>query len=258
MLSIGSSFFWLCSILLSSTTWLIFLQLRSEYLFILFYSVLIQETMRILFYSLFIRAQSRGFTLGVSSMLFKSNFKSSNHLESSTSSNFDTSSSTSTTLSTSNLEKQRKEKRERVIDYFSSSLAIGLGFGVTHAMIMYGSILAHASGKGNMYSAACEGMSIFVLSAIMSCGFVLLHILLSLCAFDALSSKKWTDLIFKFAIVVSCHLIASLLTLLNEKGGNCIASLVLVYAVIFGLGVYTMRIVYTSVVWFEKLDSALN
>jgi len=240
VLSVGSSFFWLCSVLLSSTTWLIFLHLRSEYIFILFYSVLIQESMRIVFYTLFLKAERRGFTQGVSTLLF-SPFKSSS--------------------SYNRLDRTRSEtekRRERVMDYFSSALAIGLGFGVTHSMIMYGSILAHASGRGNLMSEACGNISVFVLSAIMAVAFTVMHVFLSLCAFDALCAKKWIDLIWKFGVVVAAHLLLSLLTLLNQKGGSCIASIVLVYAVLLGMGGYTFRVVYSSLSLVHKLPAAIN
>eukprot|EP01090_Pellita_catalonica_P012083 TRINITY_DN254_c0_g1_i1.p1 TRINITY_DN254_c0_g1~~TRINITY_DN254_c0_g1_i1.p1 ORF type:complete len:251 (-),score=15.98 TRINITY_DN254_c0_g1_i1:53-805(-) len=209
VLSIGSSFFWLLSIVCSSIVWIVFAPVRKYYPFIIPFSVILQEGMRFIFYKIYMKAGERGFTEGVSEKLGL--------------------------------------QQSRSLDYFSSALAIGFGFGLTHAVIMYGSVLVWATeGAGTLVTLACPQISLFLLAAIFALAFMTMHVFFSVISFDAFKESKWKNFVLKSGGMVIGHLVLSFLTLLNQQGGNCYASIILVYLVLAVIGVFAAKIAMSS------------
>eukprot|EP00455_Lapot_gusevi_P056681 TRINITY_DN9482_c0_g1_i2.p1 TRINITY_DN9482_c0_g1~~TRINITY_DN9482_c0_g1_i2.p1 ORF type:complete len:239 (-),score=50.84 TRINITY_DN9482_c0_g1_i2:21-737(-) len=119
----------------------------------------------------------------------------------------------------------------------SSALAAGLGFGLTHSVLMYGSVLAAASGPGTLYSSNCPQMSTFTLSALNSLWYTLSHVCWMIVAFDGFRRQSLLGIFY----VVFAHLLASLLTLLNLTSNGCVVSLPLEFVLLlinFGVTVY--------------------
>lgn len=205
VLMVGSSFFWLLSILLTSMLWYVLVPLRTHYWFIVPFAVLLQEAMRWAFYKLYAKAQ-KAFTGGSSPNVAV----------------------------------------PHALDYFSASLAIGLGFGFTHGVVMYGSVLASANGPGSLYAPACPSVSLFLLSAVFALAFITMHVLLSVLSFDAYKVTEWRPFLIKTGVMAGGHFVISLLTLLNQEGGSCVASAVLVYLALAVLALFTARVAFTS------------
>jgi len=198
IISIGGSFFWLLSILLASIWWYIIPPLREAYWFVIPFSVFFQELGRYVFYRLYTWAFFR----------------------------------------------HQEQHRERVAanprlqslsakpDNIAASVAVGVGSGVTYALVMYTSVLWEAMGPGSLFSPACPGTSLFIISAIIALGFVLLHIFQSIIAFEAFRLKSKP----RMAVVWSSHLAASLLSLANLPGGSCAGSIVPIYLIVAAVG----------------------
>lgn len=134
----------------------------------------------------------------------------------------------------------------RSLDNFLASLAIGLGFGLTHGVVMYGSVLAGSLGPGSLFTPACPQISLFLLSAVFALAFIAMHVLLSVISFDAFRASSWRPFLLKFSLICGSHLVISLLTLLNEKGGSCLASAGLVYVVLTLIGVAAAKVALSS------------
>jgi anterior pharynx defective protein 1 len=200
ILTIGSSFFWLLSILLVAIWWFIIPPLRESFWWIIPWSVLIQEGVRLLFYKLYVKGES-GFVASAP---------------------------------TSQLTTHPDELR--------ASLALGLGSGIAYSLITYVSILWSGIGPGTYYSDTCPSVNIFIISALFSMVFILFHALWAVVAFEGFKTKKY----FRVGIVVGCHLLVSLLTLLNFV--HCAASLVLLFLILFGFTCYT----YYTVIYRQK------
>lgn len=205
VLMVGSSFFWLLSILFTSIVWYILVPLRTYYWFIVPFAVLFQEVTRWAFYQLYTKAQ-KGFSARASTSI----------------------------------------PVPQALDYFAASLAIGLGFGLTQGVVMYGSVLVDAYGPGTLFAPACSSISLFLLSAVFSLAFIIMHVLLSVLSFDAFKMTTRNAFVLKVAIIFGAHLAISLLTLLNQQGGSCIAAVVLVYAALVVLGVFTTHTSFNS------------
>jgi anterior pharynx defective protein 1 len=206
VLMIGSSFFWLVSILVSSIVWYIFVPLRTYFAFIIPFAVLLQEGMRWLFFKLYLKAE-RGLTMGSKSGV----------------------------------------GIPHTLDNFSASLAIGLGFGLTHGVVMYGSVLVAAIGPGSLFVPACPQISLFLLSAMFALAFITMHVLLSVISFDAFRLRDWKPFLLKTSAIGFTHLLIAYLTLLNQKGGSCVAALSTVYVVIALIAVFAAKTSFSSI-----------
>jgi len=119
-------------------------------------------------------------------------------------------------------------------DNFKAALAFGMGSGITHSLVTYITILWEALGPGTYFSPSCPSVSLFLISAILSCIFILFHILWSIVAFDGFKQRDY----LKIASVPICHIIASYLTLLNLPGANCIASVILLVVLLIAYSFY--------------------
>eukprot|EP01132_Coremiostelium_polycephalum_P009979 gene9979-12231_t len=92
-----------------------------------------------------------------------------------------------------------------------SSAAIGVGSGLTYGFVMYGSIMWDSSGPGNLFSAACPSISLFMLSAIITLCQTLLHISFNVLAFQGYRTRRYIYVILVFI----GHIAISYLTLFN-------------------------------------------
>jgi len=127
-------------------------------------------------------------------------------------------------------------------DDLRASLALGLGSGVTHSMVTYLSILWDATGPGTYFSPSCPSVSLFLISALLSFCFILFHVLWSIVAFEGFREKNYK----KMGGVVACHLVASLLTLLNLPGGSCVASVILLFLLLIASAVVSWILISRS------------
>jgi len=151
ILTIGSSFFWLISILLASIWWSIISPLQNVYYWIIPWSVLFQELTRFGFYQLYTKAE-KGFVA-------------------------------KRTQQTAHLTTHPDELK--------ASLALGLGIGVTHSLITYVTVLWEASGPAAAFSPACPSVNLFLTSALLSLCFILLNTFWTIISFDGFRRRSW-------------------------------------------------------------------
>jgi len=201
ILTIGGSFFWLLSILLSSIWWYIIPPFQSLFYWIIPWSVFFQELFRFIFFKLYARAE-KGFVRA-----------------------------------------QQTAHLTTHPDDLKASLALGLGSGITQSSVTFLSVLWDATGPGSYFSPSCPTISLFLVNAIMSFCFILLHCLWSVVALDGFRERNYK----KMGAVVLSHLIASLLTLINLPWGNCVASILLLIGLLIGTAIVTWIVVIKSV-----------
>jgi len=211
ILTIGGSFFWLLSILLSSLWWFIIPPLRSSWWWVLPFSVFFQEIVRYGFY----RVYSWGFRAPTDPRPQLPNQQGPN---------------------------QRLHSLTERPNQIAASLAVGLGAGVTYALVMYISILWDGSGPGTLFSPACPTVSLYIVSAFLALFFVMLHIFQSIIAFEAFRLKSY----LKMAVVWGSHLLASLLSLSNLEGGSCVGSTLPIFLLTAGTGIYSIWTIVKS------------
>jgi len=209
ILTIGGSFFWLLSVLVASIWWYIIPPLRQAYWFVIPFSVFFQELGRYIFYRLYAWAFYRQLD--------------SRHRE----------------QITANPRLQSLSVKPNNV---AASVAAGVGSGVTYALVMYISVLWESTGPGSAFSPACPGTSLFIISAILALGFVLLHIFQSIVAFEAFRLKSLLGMV----VVWGSHIVASLLSLANLPGGSCPGSIVPIYLVMGGVAVVAMLSILRS------------
>jgi len=201
---IGGSFFWLLSILVSSIWWYIVTPLRASYWFVIPFAVLFQEAGRLGCYRLYTWAfRTTPFRPDVQEQVennprLKSLTKRPNHV--------------------------------------AASLAAGLGYGVTYALVMYTSVLWEATGPGTVFSPSCPTTNLFIISALLALLFSTMHIFLSLLLFDAFRMKDRRAI----AIGWGAHLVISFLSTANLPGGQCAGSVVPIALLVTALGGYSV------------------
>ena len=119
----------------------------------------------------------------------------------------------------------------------SSSLASGIGFGAMNAIIMYGPILASAGGSETYYISSCSNMNIYILNAITSMLYEILHIIMMYVAFTGYRSRN--ELLV--ALVFVLHLGASATSWINtsSNGDACAASLTTLTALVLASTLFT-------------------
>lgn len=146
----------------------------------------------------------------------------------------------------------------------SSAIASGLGFGLTHSLVMYGAILSQGGGVESVSLSGCDDLSLFNISgkygiqslqkAISSVTFWanlptaagnallvnVLHMGLMIWAFDAYRKVGWKSYI-RWGLMVTSHLAFSLL--------------VSVYDYIFVSSMYILEIMSYAVCYFSLWDT---
>ena len=207
ILSISAAFVWLLSIMLSSGIWAAF-STGGDALYIAlgaFVGVVCQELGRYFFYRLYSIAETEVTKL------------------------------------------QEKSDGSIFIHPFrlgSSSLASGIGFGAMNAIVMYGPILASAGGSETYYISSCSSMNIYVLNAITSMLYEILHIIMMYVAFTGYRSGN--ELLI--ALVFVLHLGASATTWINtsSNGDACAASLTTLTALVLASTLVTYKFISKS------------
>jgi len=207
ILTIGGAFFWLLSILLSSVWWFIISPLRTSYWWVVPFSVLFQEAVR---YGLY-RVYAWGFRAPVDR------------------------------AADANVNQRLHSLTERP-NQIAAALAIGLGSGITYALVMYASILWDATGPGASFSPACPKTSLFMVSSVLASCLILLHVFQSIIAFEAFGMKSFP----RMGVVWASHLVTSLLSLANLPGGACAGSLIPIIGVTIATGVYSVFTLFRS------------
>ncbi|KAG9447075.1 hypothetical protein H6P81_013203 [Aristolochia fimbriata] len=113
-----------------------------------------------------------------------------------------------------------------VTDKLLIALAAGLGHGVAHAVFFCLSLLTPAFGPATFYVDRCSRLPFFLVCAIIALGFVTIHTVSMVIAFNGYAEQRTTDQIFVSVV----HLIASLVTLINLVPGGCIVGVPVLYA----------------------------
>ncbi|XP_073014108.1 gamma-secretase subunit APH1-like [Typha latifolia] len=103
-------------------------------------------------------------------------------------------------------------------DKMQIALAGGLGHGVAHAVFFCLSLLTPAFGPATFYVDRCSHIPIFLVSAVISFGFVIIHAFSMVIAFNGYAEGRKSDQMF----VPVVHAIASVMTLINLAPGGCI------------------------------------
>lgn len=110
------------------------------------------------------------------------------------------------------------------------SLGLGFGHGASHSVFFFISILPLLASKATLYVDTCQDMSYFLVSALTTLGFGLLHTFSTIIFFDGLTEQK----ALRWSAPPVLHLLAALLTLSNFGAKGCLVSTpaVLVIAVV--------------------------
>lgn len=110
----------------------------------------------------------------------------------------------------------------------STSLAAGIGFGTMHSLMMAGSLIAASGGEGTLFEDSCPHIPLVLTVSLTALGFTILDVIFMVLGFVA-ERKRSNHLV---AVIVVLHVAAALSTLANMHGFGCIASLLLVLAVV--------------------------
>jgi hypothetical protein len=103
----------------------------------------------------------------------------------------------------------------------SSGLAAGIGFGAIQALIQYGAVLAQTLGAGALHSQYCPQLSLSLFYTWCALFVQIVQIGLMPIAFDAFRRKS----LARICAVWAVHFASSLITLLNQIQGGCVASI---------------------------------
>jgi len=127
------------------------------------------------------------------------------------------------------------------IEYLQTAGAVGLGSGAAHSLITYATILWDAQGPGALFSKACPGVSLFLLSAIYALFFSIFHVFSSFIAFDAYEKQSS----FWIGAIGIAHLALSYFSLFNRIQA-CGTSVVLGAAVTAAVAYFGVRVVLAA------------
>eukprot|EP00245_Coleochaete_scutata_P003433 TRINITY_DN1505_c0_g3_i1.p1 TRINITY_DN1505_c0_g3~~TRINITY_DN1505_c0_g3_i1.p1 ORF type:complete len:263 (-),score=13.09 TRINITY_DN1505_c0_g3_i1:54-842(-) len=108
-----------------------------------------------------------------------------------------------------------------VIDRIQMLLAIGWGHGGVHSAIFFLSLLTPALGPATFYVDACPQLPLFLVAALMSLAFLVIHTFSTLIAFDGYSQQG----LLRKAFVPTMHLTAALLSLVNFVPSGCLVGI---------------------------------
>ncbi|GAM23385.1 hypothetical protein SAMD00019534_065600 [Acytostelium subglobosum LB1] len=227
IMSIGGSFFWLLSMLLASIWWYIIPPMRTQFWFVIPFTIAFQEAFRYLFFRLY----SWGFNDRPSLAQIQSKINQMKSMKADQLQQQQQQPGTDSVINT------RLETLSARPNHTLSSAAIGTGSGITYAFVMYGTIMWESQGPGDLFSPACPDVSLFMLSAIYALCFSLLHILWNVTAFQGYRTKNRIDV----GIVLVSHIAISYFTMLNLQGGSCAGAIVPAILITLFMFVYTFR-----------------
>ncbi|PKA56269.1 Gamma-secretase subunit APH1-like [Apostasia shenzhenica] len=179
---LSSTLFWLVSLIVLSGAWRWFLPVKSTaswpYVVLLVTSVGFQEVVRLVFWKLYKKLEE---------MLDAFADRTS-------------------------------KPRLFLTDKLLIALAGGLGHGVAHAIFFCLSLLTPAFGRATYYVERCSNMPFFLISAIISLGFSIIHTFSMVIAFNGYAEGRKSDQIF----VPVIHIIAAIMTLINLVPSGCV------------------------------------
>jgi len=127
-------------------------------------------------------------------------------------------------------------------DRLQIALASGMGHGTAHAVFFGLSILAPAFGRATYYTQSCKQMPLFLVTALTTLGFFLLHTFSMIIAFNGYTKLNRTQQLF----VPVMHLGASLLTLVNLVPSGCTAGVPMVLICAAATMAYSAKIVWDN------------
>lgn len=186
---LSSTLLWLVSLILLSVVWRGFLPLKSSAIWpfgvLLITSVSFQEGLRLLFWKIYKRLED---------MLDA-------------------------------FADRVSKPRLFLTDKLQIALAGGLGHGLAHAVFFCLSLLTPSFGPATFYADKCLHLPFFLVSAIISLGFVTIHTFSMVIAFNGYAEGRKLDQMF----VPAVHLIAAIVTLINLLPGGCIFGVPLLY-----------------------------
>eukprot|EP01138_Halocafeteria_seosinensis_P010744 gb/GECG01010972.1/.p1 GENE.gb/GECG01010972.1/~~gb/GECG01010972.1/.p1 ORF type:complete len:259 (+),score=17.56 gb/GECG01010972.1/:1-777(+) len=111
----------------------------------------------------------------------------------------------------------------------SSAIASGLGFGLTHSLVMYGAIISQGGGVESVRVSSCDDLSVFNISAGNALLVNVLHMGMMIWAFDAYRKVGWKSYL-RWGLVVVSHLAFSFLSL--GYGTNSCALMMILQSVL--------------------------
>lgn len=112
-------------------------------------------------------------------------------------------------------------------DKMQIALAGGLGHGVAHAVFFCVSLLTPSFGPATFFVDRCSHMPFFLVSAIISLGFMIIHTFSMVIAFNAYAEGRKLDQI----IIPIIHILAAVMTLINLAPGGCAIGVPLLYII---------------------------
>ncbi|KAG0492186.1 hypothetical protein HPP92_005584 [Vanilla planifolia] len=182
---LSSTLFWLTSLIVLSGAWRAFLPVKSTtswlYVVLIVTSVCFQEGVRLVFWKLYKKLEE---------MLDAFADRTS-------------------------------KPRLSLTDKMQIGLAGGLGHGMAHAVFFCLSLLTPAFGSATYYVEKCSHMPFFLVSAIISFGFSLIHTFSMVIAFNGYAERRKCDQFF----VPVMHMTAAMMTLINLVSGGCAVGL---------------------------------
>eukprot|EP00250_Pteridium_aquilinum_P000529 c10594_g1_i1 orf=258-1016(-) len=134
-------------------------------------------------------------------------------------------------------------------DKMQIALAGGLGHGVAHAVFFCLSLLTPSFGPATFYADSCSRMPLFLVAALLSLSFLIIHTFSMIIAFNGYDDGNKGFMLFAPAL----HFMASLLTLVNLLPGGCIVGVPLVLICATGTLFYC-----GSIVWVKAGEQALS
>jgi len=129
------------------------------------------------------------------------------------------------------------------VDRLEIALASGVGHGVVHSVFFGLSILSPSFGPATYYTQSCKHMPLFLVSALTTLAFFLIHTFSMIIAFNAYTYGDRSQQIF----VPAMHLAASLLTLVNLLQNGCTAGVPLSFLCAVLTMAYGGKIVWDNV-----------
>ncbi|GBG30301.1 Gamma-secretase subunit APH-1B [Hondaea fermentalgiana] len=116
---------------------------------------------------------------------------------------------------------EHKKDHKKLLNDFSSSVAMGSGFGIMSTVLLYGGVLEASLVDGDYFTAACPNISGFVVSSLLCLLYQVMHIALTIVTLDALrrsqreTSHPTAILTVRMLLVLVLHLLVSLLSVMN-------------------------------------------
>ncbi|URE22842.1 Aph-1 protein [Musa troglodytarum] len=188
---LASMLFWLISLIVLSGAWRGFLPLKSAswwpYVILIITSVGFQEATRLIFWKLYKKLEV------ILDAFAEEKFRS----------------------------------RLSWTDKMQIALAGGLGHGVAHAVFFCLSLLTPSFGPATFFVDRCSHMPFFLVSAIISLGFMIILTFSMVIAFNAYAEGSKLDQI----IVPIIHILAAAMTLINLAPGGCTIGVPLLYII---------------------------